>query len=120
MSILARRRKGGFLFAKRQSSDECGTRKPVHTFQRLSPNSRTRYATTCGTCRSREMSASATPLRNVVNSPCLSYIYLLQCQQFYKIGVSHNPAKRSWDTDNPFDLVIVKTWPSFNARLVEG
>lgn len=48
------------------------------------------------------------------------YVYILRCEHFYKIGVTKRPESRSWETDNPFDLEIVRLFPSRDMRRAES
>ncbi len=51
--------------------------------------------------------------RSAVNrrrSSKIGYIYIIKCEQYYKIGQSVDPAKRiiSFSTDNPFGITIIR------------
>lgn len=40
------------------------------------------------------------------------HVYLIRCQQYYKIGISKHINSRSWETDNPFPIEIIGVFPS--------
>lgn len=51
----------------------------------------------------------------------MQYLYLIKCQQFYKIGVAHDVEQRlaQLSTGNPFDLEVLAVYGYDNANTVE-
>jgi len=74
---------------------------------------------TCDACLNKSLSPKTQTLKSAVIKPNV-YVYLIQCGEFYKIGITKNIAMRSWSTDNPYDIEIIKTWASQSARKTEG
>lgn len=59
-----------------------------------------------------QCAVSVKPLGIVTPKNHSKYIYLLRCNEFCKIGVTKNLDTRSWKTDNPYDMILLKTWLS--------
>lgn len=51
----------------------------------------------------------------------MSYVYLIECQQFYKIGIANDVESRiaQLSTGNPFPLKLIASYRFANAQAVE-
>jgi len=52
----------------------------------------------------------------------MQYLYLIECQGFYKIGIANDVGSRlaQLSTGNPFPLVVLATWGFENALPIEA
>lgn len=53
--------------------------------------------------------------------PCYGYVYLLRCEQYYKIGIAKDVVKRTIgsQTGNPFEVKIIDTFLSLDKNADE-
>jgi len=49
------------------------------------------------------------------------YVYIMQCNEFFKIGIAIDPKARLalLQTGNPYKIALVSVWPSGNPRREE-
>ena len=57
----------------------------------------------------------------ITDFSCYGYVYLLQCQQYYKIGITKDVIKRTVgnQTGNPFEVKIIDTFLSLDKNADE-